>query len=143
MEKLQALYKHFSSQGEAANWIISWKDAVHLYNFIKEKKIKKILDLGTGIGCSSAVMALANKDCVIDTIEQFDKCIDLANKIIPEEFKKQITIHKSEVEVWQTPLIPYQYFSVYKNLPEPPEGGWDFICNDGPSPILIDGENFL
>jgi len=51
MEKLQALYKHFSSQGEAANWIISWKDAVHLYNFIKEKKIKKILDLGTGIRC--------------------------------------------------------------------------------------------
>ena len=98
-----------------------------------------------GIGFSTSVIALALKDkgetdYEIHTVEQFDKCVKLANELIPEELKKNITIHKSDVEIWKTDLIPYEYFSIYKELPEQPEGGWDMILVDGSGPFLENGK---
>jgi len=141
---LKNLYNSFARHPEG-NWIMQPRNAQLLYQFVKQYPIKKVLDLGTGIGCSAAIIALALKekgetDFHIDSIEQSDKCIKLANELIPEEFKKYITIHKADVVVWQTEKIPYQYFSIYKKLPEPPEGGWDLLLQDGPGPFLIDNE---
>jgi len=125
---------------------MQWPNAQRLYDFILKNPIERVLGLGTGIGLSDAVIALAweHKGIKghIDSIEQYDKCIKLANELIPVELKEYIEIHKSEPEVWSTPEIPYQFFSVYKTLPEPPEGGWELICNDGPSPFM-EGENYL
>ena len=78
-------------------------------------------------------------DYHIDTVEQYDKCIDLANKLIPDEFKKNITIHKSEVEVWQTEKIPYQNFMNFKTVPE---GEFQLVITDGPGPFL-QGDYFI
>lgn len=138
---LQSLYEYFARQKDG-NWIIKPNNAIQLYKFIKENSIRKILDLGTGIGCSASIVSLAlkekNENYHIDTIEQFDKCIELANKIIPPESKENITIHKSETAVWNTDKIPYQYFSIYDNLPELFD--YDLIINDGPSPFMINGD---
>lgn len=140
--KLESLYKIFA-KGKDGYWIMEPANANLIYNFIKKHPIKRVLDLGTGIGTSAAVIALALKDkgetdYHIDSVEQFDKCVKLANKLIPEELKEHLTIHKSEAEVWQTPNIPYQYFSTYETLPE---GDWDLIVNDGPGPFMVDGHH--
>ena len=137
---LKTLHDYFVGSPEG-QWVMKRQNAHALYEFVKKHPVKRVLDLGTGIGCSAAVVALALKDkgeteYRIDSVEQFDKCIKIANELIPPELKDHITIYKSEVEIWNTPLIPYQHFSVYKTLPEPPEGGWNLICNDGPSPLL-------
>lgn len=144
---LKSLYEYFKLNPEST-WIMRWENAVNLYNFIKENNIHKVLDLGTGIGFSAAVAAMAfhdkgETDWHIDSVEQYDKCIKIANKLIPEEFLKGISIHKSEPEAIQIEGILYQYFSVYKELPEQPEGGWDLICNDGPSPFLINNKDVI
>jgi len=125
---------------------MKWPNAVKLYEFIIENNIKRVLELGLGIGCSTAIMALAFQDkgetnYHIDSIEQFDKCIELAKKMIPEEFLKNITIHKIEPDIWSTEKIPYQYFSIYELLPESPPEGWDLIVVDGPAPFMIKSNN--
>jgi len=112
-----------------------------LFDFVKKHPVKKILDLGTGIGCSVAIIALALKtkgeeDFKMDSVEQYDKCIKLANELIPEELKKNVTIHKSNAVLWQTDKIPYQHFSIYDSLPD---GDYDLILNDGPGPWAENG----
>lgn len=133
---LNPLYKHFKDSPEST-WIMQFPNAVDLYNFIIKHPIKKVLALGTGIGFSDAVIALAFKEkkvegAIIDSIEQFDKCIKLANELIPEDLKKYINIIKSEPEIWTTDKMPYQYFSIYKELPDKQ---YDLIINDGPGPF--------
>ena len=138
---LRALYTIFRSNPEWS-WIMEPQNAQILYDFIKKHPIKKVLDLGTGIGASAAVCALALKDkgeidFHVDTIEQSDKCIKLAKELIPQELQEHVTFHKSEVITWETSQIPHQTFSVYKTLPE---GEWDLIINDGPGGFLKDGQ---
>lgn len=140
---LKSLYTKFASHKEG-QWIMVWNNAQDLYTFIMEHDIKKVLDLGTGIGVSAAVMALAFKnkgveDYKIDTIEQYDKCVNLAKILIPIELQKNMNIIKDDVMVWSTPEMPYQFFSVFKNLPE---DDYDLIVNDGPAPFL-EGENYI
>lgn len=133
---LKSLFSLFKDHPEGM-WIMHYENCVALYKFVKEHDIKRILDLGTGIGVSSAICALAlnekGVDYHIDSVEQFDKCVDLAKKLIPKELQKNLTIHKSEVDVWNIPGVPYVNFSVYRDLPPEPEGGWQLVINDGPS----------
>ena len=89
--QLSSLYQYFASHPEAS-WIIDWHKARYLYNYIKEHPVKKILDLGTGIGATTAISALAMKNkgeenYEIHTVEQFQKCYDLSQKLIPDELK--------------------------------------------------------
>ncbi len=134
---LQALYQQFLNHPES-QWIMRPQNAELLYNYIKNHKIKKILELGCGIGAATSIMALAFKDkgetdYHIDSMEQFDKCIKIAEKMIPEEFKKNITIHKSDAIVWSSAEIPYYNFSIYETLPD---GEYDLYLEDGPSPFM-------
>lgn len=144
--KLQTLYELFSKHPEG-RWIMQPPNPQLLYDFIKTHPIKKVLDLGTGIGCSTAIIAQAlldkGEDFHIDSIEQFDKCIKLANELIPPDLKEHIIIHKSEAKIWHNDKIPYQPFSIFETLPEPPEGGWDFILVDGPGNWLDESGNYL
>lgn len=114
-----------------------------LYEFVKKRPIKRILELGTGIGCSTAAMALALKDKgeggEVHTVEQFEKCYKLAQELIPDELKSFITFHKGEPTVWQADQIPYQHFSTFKELPE---GPWDLILVDGPGPFK-EGDKYI
>lgn len=143
--KLQALYGHFSRSPEG-KWIMQPQNAVRLYKFIKDNPVKRVLEFGTGIGLSAAVIALAfrdkgEKEGVIDTLEQSDKCIRIATRMIPDELKQvaKINIIKTGVEVWNTPHIPHLNFSNYDKVPE---GDYDVIINDGPSPFK-EGEHYV
>jgi len=134
---LQALYEFFAQHPEG-RWIITPQNARYLYHYVKEHPVKRILDLGTGIGAAAAIMALAlqNKgetDYEIHTVEQFEKCYKLAQKLIPEELKEHISFHLAKPMIWQTDLIPYQYFSRFEQLPE---RNWDLILIDGPGPFM-------
>ena len=136
--KIKDIYNIFANHSEA-QWIMQPYNAQLLYKFVKEHNIKKVLDLGTGIGASAAIIALAlkdkgEKDFHIDTVEHLDKCINLAKKLIPDELKENITFHKSEVDIIQFEKIPYQHFSVYSDIPE---GDYDLIINDGPPPVFM------
>lgn len=140
MYNLKSLYNSFAVHPEG-QWIMQPDNAQRLYKFVKEHPVKKVLDLGTGIGLSSSIIALALKekgetDWHIDSVEQYEKCVKLAGDLIPEELKQGITIHQSKVTTWQTEQIPYQYFSTYESLPE---GDYDLIVNDGPAPFVTEG----
>ena len=68
------LYNQFRKHPEGT-WIMQWPNAVELYDWIKNHSVKKILGLGTGIGLSDAIIALAMKDkgeenYHIDSVEQ-------------------------------------------------------------------------
>ncbi len=143
--QLKNLYNVFGTHPES-QWIMQPQNAISLFQFVKTypTPIKKVLDLGTGIGCSAAIIALALKergetDFHIDSVEQLQKCLDLANELTPEELKKHITFHKANVVTWQTELIPHQTFSTFDALPE---GEYDLILNDGPSSFM-EGDKFV
>jgi len=139
---LNALYHSFLGQ-EGTHWIMKPQQAQALYHFVKDHNIKKVLELGTGVGLSTAVIALALKEkktaYSIDTVEQFEKCIDLAKKYIPSELQEGITFHRVDPVLWDLPELVGQSFMNFKELPEPPEGGWDVIIVDGPGPFMVDG----
>lgn len=141
--QLKPLYEVFATHPEG-RWVMDPRNVESLYKFVKEHPVKKVLDLGTGIGLSSSVIALALKDkgetdYRIDSVEQYEKCVKIASRLIPPELKEHITIHQSKAVVWQTEKIPYQYFSIYESLPE---GDYDLILNDGPAPVL-EGEAWV
>ena len=120
---------------------MEFANASELYKFVKTHSIKRVLDLGTGIGVSPAVVALAMEhkgetDYHIDSIEQFGKCVKIAKELIPEELQKHLLIYHSPVKIISFPEIPYQYFSTYASLPE---GDYDLIINDGPGMFLENG----
>lgn len=137
---LKALYNSFAIRKEA-NWIMKPQNAQLLYLFVKRHNIKRVLDLGTGIGVSAAVIALALKDkgetdYHIDSMEQDEKCIAIANDFIPDELKTNLTIHHAQPVIWENSATPFRYFSIFESLPE---GPYDLIINDGPGPFLKDG----
>lgn len=137
---LKNLYQYFARHPESS-WIMVWSNAQELYKFIRNNEVKNILDLGTGIGLSAAVMALAFKekgvtDYHIDSIEQYDKCVKLAGELIPKDLKTNITIHKANVVVWETEKIPRSPFSIFDKIPDQQ---YDLIVNDGPGPFMEDG----
>lgn len=142
--KIAPLYKIFADSPEG-KWIIGKEDAVRIYRLIRRqyKKLKKInvLELGTGIGAATAIMAKAIEDSgeegSITTIEQQDKCIELARGLVPEKLQKFISFKKSEPIIFRHPKIPYRYFSGFRELPG---GRYDFLLIDGPSYWIENGE---
>lgn len=133
----KALFSLFSSQKDGS-WIMNPLNGDLLYSFVRASNVIRILDLGTGIGFSAAVMALALKDSgrkgEIHTVEQNKKCIDMAKGLIPKELQEYITFHHAEWALWKNPLIPHTSFSTFKTLPK---GNFDFWMVDGPGPIVI------
>lgn len=141
MITLKSLYGLFANHPEG-QWILKPESAQSLYNFVKTHDVKKVLELGTGIGLSTAIVALALKEkgvkeFTIDTVEQYEKCTELAKKLIPEELKTGITFHRIDAVLWETPEIPGQMFANFKELPD---GQYDLIVVDGPGPYLADGK---
>lgn len=146
---LQNLYKYYHSHPES-KWIMSWENTQLLYKFVREHPVKKILTLGTGIGLSDAVIALALKDKnepqidsinhQIDTLEPFEKCFKLAQELMPEKLKINIKFHRIDPIVWNTDKIAYQNFANFKEIPD---NDYEMILVDGPGHWLTEDGHYL
>lgn len=129
---LKNLYQIFEKSPEG-KWIIGKNDAVKLFKLVKKYDPKNILELGSGIGASTAVLALAmGNGGKITTMEQYEKCINIAKTLIPENLKNKINFIYSPAESWQDRRFStYQHFSIYKNIPADSES-FDMVLVDGP-----------
>lgn len=138
-KELSRLYKVFQNSPESG-WIIGKNDAIELYNLIHTHHPRNVLELGGGIGASTAVITLALKEgAKLTSMEQFEKCIKIAKNLIPENLKNKIKFVFSEAEAWKDDRISkYQYFSIYKNIPI--EGQYDFVLVDGPDYWIENGQ---
>jgi hypothetical protein len=138
--ELSSLYKIFRRSPEA-RWILGRTESLRLYKLIKNHKPKNILELGLGIGASAAIMALASDATAkITNMEQYEKCIRIAKKLIPRELQKKINMVYSEPIAFKNDSVSrYQYFSGYKNVPIK-NGSFDFILMDGPGGFLENGQ---
>lgn len=80
-------------------WQIKKETAKKIYNLIKKHKPKTILELGTSAGYSALIMAKANPNAKIHTIE----CIPYRIEMAKESFKKtnlekQIIIYEDKIK---------------------------------------------
>ena len=82
-ETLGKLYSIFQNSPEGY-WILNKENALTLYKLVHQIQPKNILDLGSGIGASTSVLALAAHEGKTTGVEQFKKCIDIAEKLVPE-----------------------------------------------------------
>ena len=74
-----------------------------LLEFIKERNVKDILELGTAVGYSSINMALINKDIHIDTIEKNEEMYKEALiNIEKANLDEQINVHFCPIEEFKT-----------------------------------------
>ncbi|MBI2055928.1 MAG: hypothetical protein HYT37_00925 [Candidatus Sungbacteria bacterium] len=129
--KLAEVYAIFKNSPEG-EWIIGKNDAAKLYGLLQTYAPQNILELGGGIGASAAIMAIAAPGGKITSIEQFEKCIDIAKKLTPPDILKNINFSYSEAHAFKNDLIsPYQFFSGYKTLPIQ-DSPFDFVIIDGP-----------
>ncbi len=123
------LYDSFRHR-RGGKWVMGYHDWKRLDKLIKTHQPKMILELGTGIGGSTACMARALQGkALIHTVEQLDKCVRLAQELIPKEYISSIRFYRADIKIVNFPEIPYHYFIQYEKLPE---GEWDLIVVDGP-----------
>lgn len=134
MISLKALYASYAQHPEG-RWILKPDSAQVIYSFIKKNDVKNVLELGSGIGLSTAIISLALKEKKVDhrivTVEQFEKCHKLAQELMPEELRQGVEFKLSEPVVWEHPEIAATPLSIFKELPE---GEFDLIIVDGPGP---------
>lgn len=130
--------KSFATLGDDANWLISLEDSIILDKIIKNYQVKRVLELGTGIGaCSLGIAWSLPSDGFIDTVEQIPRCIEVAKRVIPEYYRRKIRFHYSATKLVQP--FPFINAISYTVLPE---GNWDLVVIDGPS-FHMEGEEFV
>lgn len=90
MGRLKALEKY----AEENNVPIIQKEGLNfILNYIKENKVKKILEIGTAIGYSAISMALIDENIKITTIERNKEMFSLATKNVKDfNLEKRINI---------------------------------------------------
>lgn len=90
MGRLKALEKY----AEENNVPIIQKEGLNfILNYIKENKVKKILEIGTAIGYSAISMALIDENIKITTIERNKEMFSLATKNVKDfKLEKRINI---------------------------------------------------
>ena len=116
-------------------WVTKIDQAIRLHGFLKDLQPKHILELGTGIGCSTEIMAFTCPNTSIYTVEQNQKCIDIAKILIPEKFQEQIYFKLAQPAVLKPvyEVNPFVYFIGYKTPYD--WRNYDFIYVDGPGPF--------
>lgn len=137
---LKSVYARFKGHPEG-KWIVGKADAVLLYTLMKKYQPKNVLDLGTGIGASTAVIALAlEAGAKITTVEQYEKCIRIAKELIPESFQAKINfVHSDTYAMKHDAISKYLYLSGYQQLPVQ-YAPFDFVLVDGPGAWLEQGK---
>ena len=127
------------------NFIVSPKTLIPrpeteiLIDIIKNKKVDKLLDIGTGCGCLAIIAKLKNIAEKIDAIDISQGAIDIAKKNAAQfnikdiQFKKMNILTKTPLEHYDLILSnpPYISYDEYKNLHQE-------IINYEPSSALTD-----
>lgn len=98
-----------------------YKEYERLYNLIKSSKPMTILEIGTGIGFTSIVMALASPQALIDTLEKDNIHAEMARDFISKissEFglvnlNNQITIYNRLAETFLSTLQANHYDLIF------------------------------
>ena len=141
--ELRNLHKLFSADPES-KWIIGQKEALRIYQLIKDDDPKNIIELGLGIGAGAAIMAMASSpDARITSLEQYQKCIDIVERIFPKELRGKVKfIFSSACAFQNTKISKYLYFSGYRNLPLSADIKYDFVVIDGPG-AFMEGNEFV
>lgn len=129
------------SNNSQGSWIIKIKEAVRLHEYLKKLQPKHILELGTGIGCSTEIMAFTCPDASIYTLEQSQKCIDVAKTLISEKLQEKIYFKYLPAKITKPiyEVNPFVNWLIYSG-----EHDWldyDFILIDGPGPIMVGLKN--
>ncbi len=137
-DELRKLYSVFRNSPHGT-WICGFDDYQKLHQLLAELKPGRILELGTGIGAMTAIMAAAAPEARVDTVEQFEKCIRIAKQLVPAQLQERITFHYAVPGVFRVEAIKHQTFQRYEKLPE---GDFDLVVIDGPGPYL-DGDEYL
>lgn len=135
METIEKLHKRFREH-EEGRWIISLDDAQRLEEALQGLKPQNALELGTGIGMSTSVIARNVEH--LNTVEQYQKCIETAKELVPTKLQKRITFHYAYPVVYTPAGFPYLRFNNYSSLPKSEEL-YDFVFLDGPGPWMQDG----
>src|SRR3990167_9445716 len=118
---------------EHGNWMMKAGQIVRLSETVKKYNPKHILELGTGIGCSTAVLAFSS-EASIYTVEQNQKCIDIAKKLIPQTLQERISFRKADPQAVTVPHVnPFITWSMFNDFDW---HGYDFILVDAPSPWI-------
>ena len=140
--ELRELSDIFPRTPESA-WTVAADDAVRLFRLVLRLRPEHILELGTGIGFSAAVMAAALERTGrgrITSLEQLPKCIDIARTLIPERLRRRVEIIHAPPEVFRIDrLSRWIYFCGYRWAPGP-EDRFELVVIDGPAGWTESGE---
>ena len=140
---LYEIYRTMRRSPEAG-WTVGEDDVLRLYRLVLSRQPRRILEFGTGIGLSTAAMALAlthagpaspagGRGGRITTLEQSTRCIEIARSLIPADLAGLIEFVHADAKIFQIPEISnWQWFCGYAW--NPPAGAvYDFVLIDGPS----------
>lgn len=117
------------------NWIMKVKETLRLHETIKALQPKHILELGTGIGCSTEIMAFSSPQASIYTVESNPKCIEVAKALISSTLQERIYFKHCDVNIGrQYEVNPFQDVMVYTPYDW---RDYDFIFIDGPGPMMV------
>lgn len=140
---LYEIYRTMRRSPEAG-WTVGEDDVLRLYRLVLSRQPRRVLEFGTGIGLSTAAMALAlthagpaspagGRGGRITTLEQNARCIEIARSLIPADLAGLIEFVHADAKIFQIPEISnWQWFCGYAW--NPPAGAvYDFVLIDGPS----------
>lgn len=118
-----------------AKWTIKLNDAMNIARYAIEQKPKRILDLGTGIGTSSAMAKYSYPVAEVVSVEQFSRVREIAEKNL-KRMNVAVKTEHCEPELFTLKETPGITFSGFKGLPK---GKWDMVIIDGPGPFKHEG----
>jgi caffeoyl-CoA O-methyltransferase len=85
--------------------IIRDKSAEYLYDFIKEHKFKKVLEIGTAIGYSGSII-LSASDLTLCTVDINEKSLEIAEKTFTKlNFQNRVKVYNDDAKNFLKLLI--------------------------------------
>lgn len=140
--ELSAIFSAFKRSPES-KWAVGADDVLRLYQLVHRHRPEHILEFGTGVGLSTAAMALAVGRAGrgrLTTIEQDPRCLALARQLIAPRLQGGIRFVRADAEIFQIARISrWLYFCGYAWQPEP-GARFDFVLVDGPAGWYERGE---
>ena len=128
-KEVLTVYQRYARHPESRE-IVSRLDAAVIYHLIRKHRPNHCMDLGCGLGTTTAVAAMAMEDNgvgQVTSLEQLDWMTELAWAMLPDGCKGRVEILHRELEI-------REYFgekwACYRFSPEKPD--IDFVVVDGP-----------